>query len=59
MWPNSEDMKPVMVSDDGICTFLEVDGDIPYLIPGNVPSDDNAQENQDRLLKHLESHVKD
>jgi len=52
-------MKPVMVSDDGICTFLEVDGDIPYLIPGNVPSDDNAQENQDRLLKHLESHVKD
>lgn len=59
VWPNSEDMKPVMVSDDGICTFLEVDGDIPYLIPGNVPSDDNVQENQDRLLEHLESHVKD
>ena len=37
IWPKGEDMKPAMISDDGICTFLEVDGDIPYLIPGHSP----------------------
>ena len=37
VWPDGEEMKPVMIGNEGTCTFLEVDGDIPYLIPGLVP----------------------
>ena len=35
--------QPVMINDEGACTFLEVDGDIPYLIPDKVPSNEEVQ----------------
>ncbi|MCV6575664.1 MAG: hypothetical protein OIF58_08015, partial [Cohaesibacter sp.] len=44
-----------MINDDGICTFLEVDGDIPYLIPGDIPKDDELKENRTKIINHLES----
>ena len=37
VWPDGEDLKPVMIRMDGTCTLLEVDGDIPYVVPGVVP----------------------
>ena len=55
VWPKGEDMKPAMISDDGICTFLEVDGDIPYLIPGHSPKDEELKENRTKLIEHLGS----
>ena len=55
VWPKGEDMKPAMINDDGVCTFLEVDGDIPYLIPGYVPKDEELKENQTKLVEQLES----
>ena len=48
-------MKPAMISDDGICTFLEVDGDIPYLIPGRTPKGEEMKENRTKLIEHLGS----
>ena len=38
----------------GQCTFLEVDGDIPSLIPDESPDDDVIEENRKRLVEHLE-----
>ena len=55
VWPKGEDMKPAMISDDGICTFLEDDGDIPYLIPGRIPKDEELKENRTKLIEHLGS----
>ena len=55
IWPKGEEMKPAMINDDGICTFLEVDGDIPYLIPGDIPKDDELKENRTKIINHLES----
>ena len=55
VWPDGEDMKPVMIGNDGICTFLEVDGDIPYLIPGLVPDSNTIEEDKNRLVAFLES----
>ena len=55
VWPKGENMKPAMISDDGICTFLEVDGDIPYLIPGRVPKNEEMEENRTKLIEHLGS----
>lgn len=37
------------------CTFLEVDGDIPYLIPDKIPDEEAVQEGKNNLIKHLES----
>ena len=47
-----------MIDDGGMCTFLEVDGDIPYLVPGERLEDEVITENRDRLLGHLESLIK-
>ena len=55
VWPDGEDMKPVMIGNDGTCTFLEVDGDIPYLIPGLVPDSNTIEESKNRLLSFLET----
>lgn len=55
IWPEGEDMKPAMINDEGVCTFLEVDGDIPYLIPGSIPKDDELKENCTKIIGHLES----
>ena len=55
IWPKGEEMKPAMINDDGICTFLEVDGDIPYLIPGDIPKNDELKENRTKIINHLES----
>ena len=55
IWPEGEDMKPAMINDEGVCTFLEVDGDIPYLIPGSIPKDDEMKENRAKIIGHLES----
>ena len=54
IWPEGEDIKPVMINDEGSCTFLDVDGDIPYLIPGNIPKDEEIRESREKLIKHLE-----
>ena len=54
VWPEGEDIKPVMINDEGSCTFLDVDGDIPYLIPGNTPKDSETRESRGKLIKHLE-----
>ena len=54
VWPEGEDIKPVMINDEGSCTFLDVDGDIPYLIPGNTPKDSETRESRGQLIKHLE-----
>ena len=55
IWPKGEDMKPAMINDDGICTFPEVDGGIPYLISGEVPKDSELKENRTKIINHLES----
>lgn len=55
VWPEGADIKPVMINEEGTCTFLEVDGDIPYLIPNDTPEDDVIRENPKKLVKHLES----
>ena len=55
VWPEGEEVKPVMINYEGVCAFLEVDGDIPYLIPDKVPDNDAVQEGKDNLIKHLES----
>ena len=55
VWPEGEEMKPAMINEDGVCTFLEVDGDIPYLIPGSIPKDDELKEYRTKLISHLES----
>ena len=55
IWPEGEDMKPAMINDESVCTFLEVDGDIPYLIPGSIPKDDEMKENRTKIIGHLES----
>ena len=54
IWPEGEEIKPVMINDEGSCTFLEVDGDIPYLIPDNIPKEKEVRENREKLIKHLE-----
>ena len=54
VWPEGEDVKPVMINCEGVCTFLEVDGDIPYLIPDKVPDESTVQEGKNNLIKHLE-----
>lgn len=48
-------MKPVMIGNDGTCTFLEVDGDIPYLIPGLAPDPNTIEDDKTRLIAFLES----
>ena len=55
VWPDGEDMKPAMIGSDGTCTFLEVDGDIPYLIPGLVPDSNTIEENRNKLVTFLET----
>ena len=40
---------------DGTCTFLEVDGDIPYLIPGLVPDSNTVEESRNKLVTFLET----
>ena len=57
IWPEGEEVKPGMINDEGVCTFLEVDGDIPYLIPNKVPDDEAFQEGRRNLVKHLESRI--
>ena len=54
VWPEGEDIKPVMINSEGTCTFLEVDGDIPYLIPGNEPNEEEVMTGRGKLIKHLE-----
>ena len=54
IWPEGEEIKPVMINDEGSCTFLEIDGDIPYLIPDNIPKEKEVRENREKLIKHLE-----
>ena len=53
VWSEGEEIKPVMITGGGTCTFLEVDGGIPYLLPGNIPDDEVV--NRDKLVRHLES----
>lgn len=55
VWPEGEEVKPVMINDEGVCIFLEVDGDIPYLIPNNVRDTEVTKEGRRNLVKHLES----
>ena len=55
VWPDGEDMRPAMIGSDGTCTFLEVDGDIPYLIPGLVPDSNTIEENRNKLVTFLET----
>lgn len=55
VWPEGEGIKPVMMSEDGTRTFLEVDGDIPYLMPGNIPKDEEIRDSREKLIKHVES----
>ena len=55
VWPKGEEIQPVMINDEGVCTFLEVDGDIPYLIPDKISSNEDVQEGRNKLIKHLES----
>lgn len=43
-----------MINSEGSCTFLEVDGDIPYLIPGNEPNIEEVAIGRGKLIKHLE-----
>ena len=55
VWPEGEEIKPVMINNEGVCTFLEVDGDIPYLIPDKVQDEDEVREGRKNLINHLES----
>ena len=56
VWPDGENMKPVMIGSYGTCTFLEVDGDIPYLIPGLVHDSKNTiEESRNKLITYLET----
>ena len=55
VWPDGEEMKPVMIGNEGTCTFLEVDGDIPYPIPGLVPDSSTIEDDKIRLIAFLES----
>ncbi len=55
VWPDGEEIRPVMIGMDGTCTFLEVDGDIPYVVPGSVPDPNSIEEGQAKLINFLES----
>ena len=55
VWPEGEEVKPVMINSEGACTFLEVDGDIPNLIPDKIPKEEDVQEGKRNLINHLES----
>lgn len=55
IWPEGEDIKPVMLNEDGVCTFLQIDGDIPYLIPGSIPNDEDTRDSREKLINRLES----
>ena len=55
VWPDGGEIKPVMIGNEGTCTFLEVDGDIPYLIPGLVPDSNTIEEDKNKLVAFLES----
>jgi len=55
VWPEGEEIKPVMINNEGVCTFLEVDGDIPYLIPDKIPNEEDILEGKRGLIDHLES----
>ena len=53
VWPDGEDTN----GSNGTCTFLEVDGDIPYLIPGLVPDQSTIDDDKNKLVCFLESLV--
>lgn len=40
VWPTGQGVKPAMIDGEGNCTFPDIGGDIPYLIPNDLGTPD-------------------